>query len=106
MQNASIWDATVVAAGGDSMAGMAATPMFESEAVRALGSRTTMLHPEMKRHRAWWRQILMSQVPEQLAELVSSQPSAATAEKVTLSALYFPPCRMPAEAVIEEGGVY
>lgn len=31
-----------------------------------------MLHPEMKRHRAWWREILTTGVPEKLAELVSS----------------------------------
>ena len=40
----------------------------ESGAVLALGSRTTMLHPEIKRHRAWWREILHREVPRRKAE--------------------------------------
>ena len=57
---------------------MAATlALSESEAVIALGSRTTMLHPEMKRHRAWWREILSSEVPKKLAGRASSSSSAA-----------------------------
>lgn len=51
----------------------------ESEAVLALGSRTTTLHPELKRHRAWWREILSKNVLRALAERVSSP---AAAEKV------------------------
>ncbi|CAN0107549.1 unnamed protein product, partial [Ectocarpus sp. 12 AP-2014] len=48
----------------------------ESEAVLALGSRTTTLHPELKRHRAWWREILSKNVLRALAERVSSPPAA------------------------------
>ncbi|CAM9834376.1 unnamed protein product, partial [Ectocarpus fasciculatus] len=48
----------------------------ESEVVLALGSRTTTLHPELKRHRAWWREILSRHVLRTLAERVSSSPAA------------------------------
>ncbi|CAB1116650.1 unnamed protein product [Ectocarpus sp. CCAP 1310/34] len=48
----------------------------ESEAVLALGSRTTTLHPELKRHRAWWREILSKNVLRTLAERVVSPPAA------------------------------
>lgn len=53
------------------MATMAApqlTNPSESEVVLALGSRTTMLHPEIKRHRGWWREILHREVPRRQAE--------------------------------------
>lgn len=48
----------------------------ESDVVKALGSRTTTLHPELKRHRAWWREILSKNVLRTLAERVSSSPAA------------------------------
>ena len=51
--------------------------LSESEVVIALGSRTTILHPEIKRHRAWWQEILRSRVEEKLAERVSSPTASA-----------------------------
>lgn len=60
-------------------------PSESSQAVVALGSRTTMLHPEMKRHRAWWREILSAEVAKKLAERAFS----TVAVKVCcLSSLY------------------
>lgn len=50
------------------MAGLQPLEPSESEAVVALGSRTTMLHPEIKRHRGWWREILRQEVPRKQAE--------------------------------------
>lgn len=44
----------------------------ESEAVIALGARTTRLHVEIKRLRAWWREILRKELIKKLAEHVSS----------------------------------
>ena len=43
----------------------------ESDVVLALGSRTTMLHPELLRHRAWWREILGKEVHKRRAELAT-----------------------------------
>lgn len=54
----------------------------ESEAVKSLGSRTTMLHPEIKRHRAWWRKILGNGVLKRLGERVFLGTTAADAVKV------------------------
>eukprot|EP00903_Cladosiphon_okamuranus_P005671 g5634.t1 len=57
-----------------------ATPQLlntvESEAVLALGSRTTLLHPEIKRHRGWWREILHREVPRRQAERARAAPAA------------------------------
>lgn len=61
------------------MAAMAAPQLAspsESEAVLALGSRTTMLHPEIKRHRAWWREILCRELPRRQAACVSGDTAA------------------------------
>lgn len=71
---------TVAAAGH----GTALLPPSESEAVSALGSRTTMLHPELKRHRAWWREILKVEVPKKLAECAA--PQAVSDASVPVSA--------------------
>lgn len=49
----------------------------KSEVIIALGSRTTILHPEIKRHRAWWKEILRSRVYEKIANRVSSPAAAA-----------------------------
>ena len=58
---------------------MVTLALSESEAVIALGSRTTMLHPEIKRHRAWWREILDSEVPQKLAGRASLSSSSSSA---------------------------
>lgn len=48
-----------------------------NEAIFSLGSRTTILHPEIKRHRAWWKEILRSRVHEKIANRVSFPAAAA-----------------------------
>ncbi len=47
-------------------------PLCDSEVAVALGSRTTVLHPEIKRHRGWWREILHKEVPRRQAERASA----------------------------------
>lgn len=63
------------------MAAQVVLLMSESEVVDALGSRTTSLHPEIKRHRAWWREILGNGVHRRLAERIV-EPSGTTAVEV------------------------
>jgi len=64
-----------------------------SEVTVALGSRTTMLHPEIKRHRGWWREILHKEVPRRQAERASAaaagwQVGAACARMGTDAVLF------------------
>lgn len=52
---------------------MTASPVCtESEAVIVLGARTSRLHVEIKRLRAWWRTILRKELTQKLAEHVSA----------------------------------
>ncbi|CAM9446167.1 unnamed protein product, partial [Ectocarpus sp. 4 AP-2014] len=76
----------------------------ESEAVLALGSRTTTLHPELKRHRAWWREILSKNVLRALAERVSSPPAAEKGHAPT--SLLVDGERHPHVDLLEDLGVF